>query len=84
MKKDAASWMEDVYKRQDKESYYNAIVSTIIRIGRAEEFIVALSELIQRLTVDHLHIVGDIYDLSLIHISGCFTFFISDYRYYNA
>ena len=46
----------------DKESYYNAIVSTIIRIGRAEEFIIALSELIQRLTVDHLHIVGDIYD----------------------
>jgi len=34
----------------DKESYYNAIVSTI------------MSELIQRLTVDHLHIVGDIYD----------------------
>ena len=46
----------------DKEHYYNAIVNTIIRIGRAEEFIVALSELIQRLTVDHLHIVGDIYD----------------------
>lgn len=46
----------------DKESYYNSIVSTIIRIGRAEEFIIALSELIQRLTVDHLHIVGDIYD----------------------
>ena len=47
---------------RDKESYYNAIVSTIIRIGRAEEFIIALSELIQRLTVDHLHIVGDIFD----------------------
>lgn len=46
----------------DKESYYNAIVSTIIRIGRADRFIVALSELIQRLIVDHLHIVGDIYD----------------------
>lgn len=46
----------------DKESYYNAIVSTIIRVGRAEEFIVALSELVQRMTVDHLHIVGDIYD----------------------
>ena len=46
----------------DKESYYNAIVTTIIRIRRAEEFIIALSELIQRLTVDHLHIVGDIYD----------------------
>ena len=46
----------------DKESYYNSIVNTIIRIGRAEKFIIALSELIQRLTVDHLHIVGDIYD----------------------
>lgn len=46
----------------DKESYYNAIVNTIIRIRRAEVFITALSELIQRLTVDHLHIVGDIYD----------------------
>ncbi len=46
----------------DKESYYNEIIMTIIRIGRAEEFIVAISELIQRLVVDHLHIVGDIYD----------------------
>lgn len=46
----------------DKESYYNSIVSTIISVGRAEEFIVELSELIQLLTVDHLHIVGDIYD----------------------
>ena len=31
-------------------------------MGRAKAFIIALSELIQRLTVDHLHIVGDIYD----------------------
>ena len=46
----------------DKESYYNAIISTMIRIGRAEEFITAISRLIQRLVVDHLHIVGDIYD----------------------
>lgn len=46
----------------DKESYYNEIISTIIRIGRAEDFIVAISQLIQRLVVDHLHIVGDIYD----------------------
>lgn len=46
----------------DKGSYYNSIISTIIQIGRAEEFIVALCELIQRLVVDHLHIVGDIYD----------------------
>ncbi|WP_371297364.1 fructose-1,6-bisphosphatase [Ruminococcus sp.] len=46
----------------DKESYYNEIIMTIIRIGRAEEFIIAISSLIQRLVVDHLHIVGDIYD----------------------
>lgn len=46
----------------DKEGYYNEIIHTIIRIGRAQEFIVALSNLIQRLVVDHLHIVGDIYD----------------------
>ncbi|MBP3602759.1 MAG: fructose-1,6-bisphosphatase [Lachnospiraceae bacterium] len=46
----------------DKEEYYNEIVHTIIRIGRAREFIIALSNLIQRLVVDHLHIVGDIFD----------------------
>lgn len=47
---------------QDKEAYYNEIVHTIIRIGRAPEFIIALCELVQRLVIDHLHIVGDVYD----------------------
>ncbi|HIX59490.1 MAG TPA: fructose-1,6-bisphosphatase [Candidatus Blautia gallistercoris] len=46
----------------DKGAYYDAIVNTIIDIGRAEDFIIALGELIQRLVVDHLHILGDIYD----------------------
>lgn len=46
----------------DKEGYYNEIIHTIIRIGRAQEFIIALSFLIQRLVIDHLHIVGDIFD----------------------
>ncbi len=46
----------------DKESYYEEIINTIIRIKRADELIVALAELIPRLTVDHLHILGDIYD----------------------
>ena len=46
----------------DKESYYNSIVSTIIDLGRAEECIAAFAQVIQRLTVDHLHILGDIYD----------------------
>lgn len=47
---------------QDKEAYYNEIIHTIIRIGRAPQFIIALSHLIQRLVIDHLHIVGDIFD----------------------
>lgn len=47
---------------QDKEAYYNEIIHTIIRIGRAPQFILALCHLIQRLVIDHLHIVGDIYD----------------------
>lgn len=46
----------------DKEAYYDSIVNTIIEIGRAKNFIIALAELIQRLVVDHLHILGDIYD----------------------
>lgn len=47
---------------QDKEAYYNEIIHTIIRIGRAPQFISALSHLIQRMVIDQLHIVGDIYD----------------------
>ncbi|GFZ32139.1 fructose-1,6-bisphosphatase class 3 [Clostridium zeae] len=48
--------------RLDKEKYYEEIVKTIIRVGRAKEFIVALSKLIQRLVIDRLHIIGDIFD----------------------
>ncbi len=47
---------------EDKEGYYEEIINTIIRLERADVFIVALAELIPRLTVDHLHILGDIYD----------------------
>ncbi|MCR5747119.1 MAG: fructose-1,6-bisphosphatase [Lachnospiraceae bacterium] len=47
---------------QDKEGYYNSIITTIIWLRRAPQFITALSKLIQRLVIDHLHIVGDIYD----------------------
>lgn len=46
----------------DKEAYYEAIVQTILEIGSAEKFIIAMAELIQRLVVDHLHIIGDIFD----------------------
>ncbi|MGN0254701.1 MAG: fructose-1,6-bisphosphatase [Chordicoccus sp.] len=47
---------------EDKEAYYEEIINTIIRIERADVFIIALAELIPKLTVDHLHILGDIYD----------------------
>lgn len=48
--------------REDKQEYYKRIITTIIDIGRANEFIIALSKLIQRLVIDRLHIVGDIFD----------------------
>ena len=46
----------------NKEAYYEAIINTILELGQADNFIVALAELVQRLVIDHLHIVGDIYD----------------------
>ncbi len=46
----------------NKEAYYHAIIESIISTGRAKDFVVALSHLIQHLVVDHLHIVGDIFD----------------------
>ncbi|MGN0275679.1 MAG: fructose-1,6-bisphosphatase [Hominisplanchenecus sp.] len=46
----------------DKGAYYEAIVQTILEIGRAENFIIAMAELIQRMVIDHLHIIGDIFD----------------------
>ena len=45
-----------------KQDYYKSIVETIIEIDRAKEFIIAISKVIQKLVVDKLHILGDIYD----------------------
>ncbi len=50
---------QDVY---DKGSYYDKIIDSIISLGRADAFIIAASGLIQQLAVDHMHIIGDIYD----------------------
>lgn len=47
---------------EDKEDYVNSIINTIIRIDRAQVFIIAISKFIQRLLIDQLHIIGDIYD----------------------
>ena len=47
---------------QDNAAYVAVIVDTIITTGRADDFIVAISNVIQRLAIDQLHILGDIYD----------------------
>jgi fructose-1,6-bisphosphatase-3 len=48
--------------RLNKQNYYNKIIETIIKLDRADAFIAAISKLIQRLSIDRLHIIGDIYD----------------------
>lgn len=46
----------------DKAAYVNVIVDTIVTTGRADDFIIAIANVIQRLAIDSLHILGDIYD----------------------
>lgn len=46
----------------NKAAYVNVIIETIISTGRADYFIVAICNVIQRLAIDQLHILGDIYD----------------------
>ena len=46
----------------DKTAYVNVIVDTIISTGRADDFIIAIANVIQRLAIDSLHILGDIFD----------------------
>ena len=46
----------------DQEAYYNEIINSVIRTGRAAELVIAFCNLIRRLVVDHLHVVGDIFD----------------------
>ena len=46
----------------NKAAYVNVIIDTIISTGRADDFIIAISTVIQRLAIDQLHILGDIFD----------------------
>lgn len=46
----------------NKAAYINVIIDTIIDTGRADDFIIAISNVIQRLAIDQLHILGDVYD----------------------
>ncbi len=46
----------------NKQDYFNAILQSVIEVDRADEFIAAISRVIQQLTVDRLHIIGDVFD----------------------
>ena len=46
----------------NKADYVRVIVETIITTGRADDFIIAICKVIQRLAIDQLHILGDVYD----------------------
>lgn len=52
----------DHYGLDDKEDYYQSIINTVIQLGKVDELIASFAYTIQRLVVDHLHLVGDIYD----------------------
>ena len=47
---------------QDRAAYYDRHIESMIQVGQAKTFLIALTHLIQRLTISHLHILGDIYD----------------------
>lgn len=51
-----------INSEKDKVYYYKQIIQTIIELGQADSFIIAISELIKQMAVDHLHIIGDIFD----------------------
>lgn len=56
---------ELIYERRElpnRKEYIENIIDTIISLGRAKEFIRSIANLIQRLMIDKLHIIGDIYD----------------------
>jgi len=46
----------------DRQNYYNAIINSIVELGRSEDLIIAICNLIHRLIIDSLHIVGDVFD----------------------
>lgn len=47
---------------ESKKNYYKEIIKSVIKTEKADEFIVTLADVIRRLVVDRLHLVGDIYD----------------------
>jgi len=63
---DFAYIIEELLHEQEsitnRQEFYSSIIDTIIATNRAEVFIIALANLIQRLSIAHLHVIGDVYD----------------------
>ncbi len=53
---------ESNIEQNERQTYYNAVIESLIEIGSAEQLIIAICNLIHSLTIDTLHIVGDIFD----------------------
>ena len=53
---------ESNIEQNERQTYYNAVIDSLIEIGSAEQLIIAICNLIHSLTIDTLHIVGDIFD----------------------
>lgn len=64
MPKDFAYIIDELLNEggEGKEEYFEAILNAIIKVDRAEAFIVAMCKFIQNLLIDRLHIIGDIFD----------------------
>jgi len=64
MPKDFGYIMDELLNEsgENKEDYFEGIINTIISINRAEAFIIAICNFIQRMLIDRLHIIGDIFD----------------------
>ena len=55
--------MHDIKENDENKSEYNSqIIESIIELNRADDFIIVMSAFIKRMAIDHLHIVGDIFD----------------------
>jgi fructose-1,6-bisphosphatase-3 len=49
-------------EQRNKEEYYEKIINKIIELDQAHDLLIELSMIVQKLVIDHIHIVGDVYD----------------------
>lgn len=54
--------LHEAKSEPDRQNYYNSIINSIVALGRSEDLIIAICNLIHRLIIDSLHIVGDVFD----------------------